>query len=69
MLLYIAGFTMVSRDYEEAARIDGAGKIQVFTRIYLPMIRHTFVNVIVLSYIWSIHCLIFPMQLPGGKAD
>ncbi len=67
MLLYIAGFTMVSRDYEEAARIEGAGKIQVFTRIYLPMIRHTFVNVIVLSYIWSITLFDIPYAIAGRE--
>lgn len=67
MLLYIAGFTMVSKDYEEAALLDGANKRQIFTKIYLPMIRPTFVNVVVLSYIWSITLFDIPYAVAGRE--
>lgn len=67
MLLYIAGYTMVSRDYEEAAKLDGANGFQVFTKIYLPMIKPTFINVIVLSYIWSITLFDIPYSIGGRE--
>lgn len=67
MLLYIAGYTMVSKDYEEAALLDGASKVQLFTRIYLPLIRPTLVNVVVLSYIWSITLFDIPYAVAGRE--
>jgi raffinose/stachyose/melibiose transport system permease protein len=37
MIIYIAGFQSVPQDLYEAARIDGAGKKQVLTKVTLPM--------------------------------
>lgn len=67
MLLYIAGYTMVSKDYEEAALLDGASKIQIFTKIYLPLIKPTLINVVVLSYIWSITLFDIPYAVAGRE--
>lgn len=67
MLLYVAGYSMVSKEYEEAARLDGAGKLQIFTKIYFPLIKPTFVNVVVLSYIWSITLFDIPYAIAGRE--
>ncbi len=37
MIIYIAGFQSVPADLYEAARIDGAGKRQVLTKVTIPM--------------------------------
>lgn len=41
MILYLAGLQSLSPEFEEAARIDGAGFWQVFTRVTLPLLRPT----------------------------
>ena len=38
MIIYIAGLQNVSTDILEAARIDGAGKLQTLTRVTIPMV-------------------------------
>ncbi len=42
LLIYIAGFVGVSRDYIEAARIDGANSRQILWRIRLPLMMQSF---------------------------
>lgn len=38
-LLILAGLQMIPKDVYEAARIDGASRIQIFFRITLPLVR------------------------------
>lgn len=37
MIIYIAGFQSVPQDLYESARIDGANKRQILTRVTIPM--------------------------------
>lgn len=50
-LIYIAGLAAISPDYYEAARIDGATRVQQFWRITVPLVRPATVTVITLSLI------------------
>ena len=50
-LIYIAGLAAISPDYYEAARIDGATRLQLFWRVTLPLVRPATVTVITLSLI------------------
>lgn len=38
-LVYFAGITGISTDYYEAARLDGASRVQMMTRITLPLLK------------------------------
>jgi multiple sugar transport system permease protein len=38
MIIFLAGLTAISRDYYEAAALDGANEIQQFFRITLPLV-------------------------------
>jgi multiple sugar transport system permease protein len=49
ILLFLIGLYGISRDLYEAAAIDGAGAWRKFTHITLPLLRPTFVLVLVLS--------------------
>jgi raffinose/stachyose/melibiose transport system permease protein len=40
MVIYIAAIQGVPIEYKEAARVDGANKIQIFFKVTLPMIMH-----------------------------
>jgi multiple sugar transport system permease protein len=41
----------VSRDYIEAARIEGAGFIRILFRIVIPLVKGGFVSVIILCFV------------------
>jgi len=65
LLLYIAAFTMVPKELDEAARIDGANEKDRFFYIYFPLIAPTFMNVVVLMYIWTLSTFEIPFLLGG----
>lgn len=44
----------------EAAQVDGAGDLRVFTRMYLPLARPAVVNLGVLCYVWSLQDFLWP---------
>lgn len=49
MVIFLAGLTGIPREYYEAAEIDGAGKIQKFFNITLPLLSPTTFFLIVTS--------------------
>ena len=71
-------FLGIPREYEEAARLDGANTWQVFLRIMLPMTRPTLAALTVLTALYSWNDLLWPlistssrsnMTLPVGLAN
>jgi len=50
-VIYIAGLSAISPDYYEAARIDGATRMQQFWRVTVPLVRPATVTVVTLSLI------------------
>lgn len=50
-VIYIAGLAAISPDYYEAARIDGATRMQQFWRVTVPLVRPATVTVVTLSLI------------------
>ena len=72
-LLLLSGLLTISRDYYEAAEIDGAGKFRQFTHIPLPLIKAT-MSVTVLFRIISamrVYDLIVAMTAggPAGRTE
>ncbi|WP_083639654.1 carbohydrate ABC transporter permease [Xaviernesmea oryzae] len=72
-LIFIAGLSAISPDYYEAARIDGATRLQQFRRITLPLVRPATVTVVTLSLIGGLRSfdLIWAMTRggPGFASD
>jgi raffinose/stachyose/melibiose transport system permease protein len=72
-LIYIAGLATISADYYEAARIDGATRLQMFWRVTVPLVRPATVTVIILSLIGGLRSfdLIWAMTRggPGFSSD
>ncbi|MBX5132821.1 sugar ABC transporter permease [Rhizobium lentis] len=72
-LIFIAGLAAISPDYYEAARIDGATRLQQFVRITLPLVRPATVIVVTLSLIGGLRSfdLIWAMTRggPGFSSD
>lgn len=46
-VIFLAGLSGIPREYYDAARIDGAGRLGVFFRITLPLLQPTLVFVLV----------------------
>jgi raffinose/stachyose/melibiose transport system permease protein len=52
VLVLTGFFAALPRDLEEAARIDGAGHLEVFWRIMLPLTRPAIAAVVILNGVW-----------------
>lgn len=72
-LIYIAGLASISPEYYEAARIDGATRVQQFWRVTVPLVRPATVTVLILSLIGGLRSfdIIWAMTRggPGFASD
>lgn len=50
-LVFLAAFQSVSKEYSEAAYIDGAGEFTIMMRINLPLVRNAFLTVLLIKFI------------------
>jgi multiple sugar transport system permease protein len=66
IVLFLVGLQDVPRELYESASIDGATRARQFFRITLPMLRPTFVVVVVLSTIGGFSLFVEPYVLTGG---
>ena len=66
LILLLAGLTTISEEVVEAAIIDGASKIQIAFRILLPLLRPTFVTVLILSFIGKMQAFNVVRALTNG---
>ena len=53
MLIYLSAMQGVSKDYYEAAKVDGAGGLAIFRRITLPLLAPTTAFLVVTQFISS----------------
>lgn len=49
MMIFLAGLALIPKELEEAAKLDGANKLQVILKIILPNIKSTMVLVFITS--------------------
>jgi ABC-type sugar transport system permease subunit len=63
MIYFLAALQTVDKSLEEAARIDGANRFQVFWNVTLPSMRHVVVFVVVTSIIGSYQLFELPLAL------
>jgi multiple sugar transport system permease protein len=54
MLIFLGGLHDIPREYYEAARIDGAGPVQSFLRITLPLLQPTSFFVLLVSTVTAV---------------
>jgi multiple sugar transport system permease protein len=75
MVLFLAGLSAIDRTYYDAAKVDGANRLQIFTRITLPLLQPTMVFVVITGVISTLQIFgpVYIMSaggdgLPGGPA-
>jgi cellobiose transport system permease protein len=62
-IIFLAGLQTVPSDLYEAARMDGAGPVQTFFRITLPLLRPTLLFVLVVSTVTGLQSFSEPQVL------
>ncbi len=50
-LVFYASFQTVSKDFSEAAYIDGAGEFTIMFRVIMPIVRNTFFTILLIRFI------------------
>jgi ABC-type sugar transport system permease subunit len=63
MVYFLAALQTVDKELEQAARIDGAGPVQVFWHVTLPSIRHVVIFVVILSTVGSFNLFELPLAM------
>jgi len=66
MLIFLAGLKNIPKELHEAAEIDGAGAIQRFFHITIPMLSSTIFFNLVTSIIGAFQTLSLALLLTGG---
>lgn len=66
MLLYMAAMQNISRDVEDAARIDGASEGQLLRYVTLPMISDTIRLTVFLGILGSLQVFVIILVMTGG---
>lgn len=52
IMLYYQFFAMLPRELDEAAEIDGAGKIKIFFKVAIPLSVPMFIVAFIFSFVW-----------------
>lgn len=67
MILISTGLTSIPNELYESAAIDGAGRVQQFFRITLPLMRSTIESILVLGFIYTfkVYDLVYVMTSGG----
>jgi ABC-type sugar transport system permease subunit len=66
MIIFLAGLQAIPYDLYEAAKLDGAGTVRLFTSITLPLLRPTLLFVVVVNTLGSLQVFDLPFILTQG---
>jgi cellobiose transport system permease protein len=64
-IIYLAGLQTISSDLYEQAKIDGAGPVQIFLRITLPLLRPIILFTVIMSTVGGLQTFAEPAVLVG----
>jgi ABC-type sugar transport system permease subunit len=66
MILILAALQTIPEELYEAAKIDGAGRLQLFRHITIPMIQNTLLILVIIQTIGYFNMVELPLILTGG---
>lgn len=61
VFLFKQSFDSIPKDFEEAALVDGAGRLYVIFRVMLPMVRPTLITLTILEFVWNWNNFSWPL--------
>jgi multiple sugar transport system permease protein len=62
-------YMVIPIDYEEAARVDGAGTFQILWQIYVPLLRPALIVIVILQFVTIWNDYLNPLVYAGGNQD
>ncbi|WP_078551707.1 carbohydrate ABC transporter permease [Bacillus alkalicellulosilyticus] len=65
-IILMAGISGISKDYFEAALIDGANRFQMFIKVTLPLLKPILLYVLITSLIGGLQIFDLPMLITDG---
>lgn len=65
-IILMAGISGISKDYYEAALIDGANRVQTFTKVTIPLLKPILLYVLITSLIGGLQIFDLPMLITDG---
>ncbi len=69
-VIFLAGLLDIPQDYYEAAKVDGATRLQTFLRVTIPLLKNALVLIMVLIVIDGVqHFTMVQVMTGGGPAD
>lgn len=66
MVIFLAGLQGIPTELKEAARMDGAGRWQVFRSVTLPLVTPVIFFQVIMGIIGSLQVLVAPLLLAGA---
>ena len=66
--LFYTFFLNIPKEMEEAARIDGAGPLQTFSRVVAPLAKPAYASVAILTFLFSWGQLLWPTMVTRGES-
>jgi multiple sugar transport system permease protein len=69
LFLVKQNYEMLPGDFEEAARVDGAGTLRVIFQIYVPMLKPALTAVAILEFVQIWNDYFGPLIFVGGNRD
>lgn len=66
MMIFLAGLQSIPKELYEAAKIDGAGKWNIFFHVTLPGLRNTVEFVVVVTTIFALKLFVQPYVMTNG---
>lgn len=61
--------SQIPKDYVEAARIEGANDLQIFTRIIMPIIKPALGTATIINFLWSWNYFLWPLIILNSKEN
>ena len=61
VFMMMQAFRAIPKDYEEAARLDGVGWLQIFWHIMLPMVRPAMATLAILTFLYAWNDYLWPL--------
>lgn len=72
-VLYSAGLENIPKDLYEAAQLDGASSLRIFTKITIPLLRPITIVVVTMTLLWELKVFdivyVATMGGPGGASN
>ncbi|GAA1487831.1 carbohydrate ABC transporter permease [Brachybacterium sacelli] len=69
VLLFTGYFAQLPKELEEAAKMDGAGFLRIFARIYLPLARPVLATAVILQFMHAWNDFLLPLVLTLSQPD